>query len=266
MTRIQVLSDLHLEFASLTVPKTDADVVVLAGDIHVGAEATRWGGSLSRRLGVPVVMVAGNHEFYSSLGRPGASFGNTLSELRAAAAASAGQVVFLERETAVIAGVRFLGCTLWTDFSLYADTPEAIGPAEAMGAAELAITDFSTIANDTGGRFTTNDARREFIAARAFLTTELAKSFDGPTVVVTHHLPSLRSVAPRFRSGANYILNAAYASHLDGLVSGATLWVHGHTHESCDYLLATTRVVCNPRGYQGIRLNRQFNPKLVVEI
>jgi predicted phosphodiesterase len=258
VAKIQVLSDVHLEFGSLTVPKTDADVIVLAGDVHVGAEAVRWGGRLSQRHGVPVVMVAGNHEFYGDLGRPGASLGNTIAKLHAAAAASKGQVVFLECETAVVAGVRFLGCTLWTDFDLYGD------PAEAMAHAEIGMSDFYTIANRAGSRFTTNDARREFLAARDFLTPELAKPFEGPTVVVTHHLPSIDSVAPRFKKD---MLSAAYASRLDQLVasSNAALWIHGHAHNSSDYTIGTTRVLCNPRGY-SFALNRQFNSKLVVEV
>jgi predicted phosphodiesterase len=261
MTKIQVLSDVHNEFASLTVPKTDADVVVLAGDIHVGPEAARWSGRLSRRLGIPVVLIAGNHEHYNTFSRPGATFGGTLAALRAAAARSDGQVVFLECESAVVAGVRFVGCTLWTDFALFGPS----GEVEARANANEAMTDFSTIANRAGGRFTPEDSRDEFKKARAFLEAELAKPFDGPTVVVTHHLPSMKSVGGRYQDD---LLSAAYASHLDHLVvgSGAALWLHGHTHASCDYVLGSTRVVCNPRGYHGIQPNRQFDPQLVIEV
>lgn len=259
MTKIQVMSDLHIEFGDLSVPKTDADVAVLAGDIHVGSQAAIWSGCLAKRLGIPVVLIAGNHEHYGTRGRPSYSFDRTIAELRASAAAAAGQLVFLEQDVAIVAGVRFIGSTLWTDFELYGD------PAEAMGHAELGMTDFRTIASRSGAQFTTNDARREFIAAHQFLVTELAKPFDDPTVIVTHHLPSLRSVAPRFK---NDLLSAAYASHLDSLVetSGAALWIHGHTHESCDYTIGKTRVVCNPRGYYDFALNPQFDPKRVVEI
>lgn len=259
MTRILLMSDLHIEFGDLVVPKVPADVAVLAGDIYVGLPAARWSGELAARLGMPIVQIAGNHEHYNTLFRSGRHFERTIKGLRAAAATSPGRVVFLERETAVVAGVRFVGCTLWTDFELYGD------PSEAMAHADFGMTDFHTIAYRPGVRFTPNDARREFLRGRRFLTEELAKPFDGPTVVVTHHLPSLRSVAPQFKDDA---LNPAYASHLDALVegSGAELWIHGHTHSSCDYRIGRTRVVCNPRGYCDFALNPNFNPTLVVEV
>jgi predicted phosphodiesterase len=259
MIRIQVLSDLHIEFGELRVPDVDADVAVLAGDIHVGRQAAIWSGNVAEHLGIPIVQIAGNHEHYGTLGRPQQHFGRTLDELRAAAATGAGRVVFLERDTAIIAGVRFVGCTLWTDFELYGD------PSEAMAHAEIGMTDFHTIAYRSGARFTANDARREFLRARRFLTSELAKPFVGPTVVVTHHLPSVRSVPQRFRAD---MLSAAFASHLDSLVeaSGAELWIHGHTHDSCDYRIGKTRVLCNPRGYYDFALNARFDPGLVVEV
>jgi predicted phosphodiesterase len=259
MTKILLMSDIHIEFGGLFVPKTQAHVAVLAGDIHVGVKAAAWSDKLARRLGIPVVYVAGNHEHYGSLRRRGGDMGGTIGQLRAAAAATAGRVTFLERETAVIAGVRFIGCTLWTDYGLLGN------PAEDMAHAEIAMTDYETIAYRPGIRFTTNDARREFMLAREFLKAELAQPFDGPTVVVTHHLPSLRSVPERFKHGR---LSAAYASHLDELVamSGAELWCHGHTHSSCDYVIGKTRVLCNPRGYDGIALNPSFDPRFTAEV
>ena len=84
-------------------------------------------------------------------------------------------------------------------------------------------------------------------------------------MIVTHHLPSMQSVAARFK---NDVPSAAYASHLDELVanSNAALWIHGHAHNSSDYVIGGTRVLCNPRGYASFALNRQFSPKLVVEV
>jgi hypothetical protein len=153
MTKILLMSDVHIEFGELSVPKTQADVVVLAGDIHVGVAAAAWSDSLAKRLGIPVVHVPGNHEHYGSMRQPGHHMGGTVAELRAAAAATAGRVTFLERETAIVAGVRFVGCTLWTDYELFGD------PAEDMAHAEIAMTDYETIAYRPGVRFTTNDAR-----------------------------------------------------------------------------------------------------------
>jgi predicted phosphodiesterase len=256
MTKILVMSDVHIEFGDLSVSEVEADVVVLAGDIHVGLAAVTWADDLARRLGMSVVLIAGNHEHYSTRKRY-RTLPQMVDSFRVAAAATSGRVAFLEREAAVVAGIRFVGCTLWTDFELFGD------PARAMAHAEAQMNDFRLIAYRPGIRFSANDARREFMLARRFLETELAKPFDGATVVVTHHLPSLRSVPQRFKAD---MLSAAYASHLDALVErcGAALWVHGHTHDSADYAIGGTRVLCNPRGYSGYELNVDFNPTLVV--
>jgi len=260
VTKLLVLSDLHVEFGSLVVPKTDADVVVLAGDIHVRAQSARWSGRLAKRLGIPVVLIAGNHEYYGTLSpRSVTTFGANLAAIRAEAARSTGKLLFLECETAIIEGVRFVGCTLWTDFGVFGN------PDQAIAYAATGMTDFFIIANRDGNSFTPSDARDEFLAARRFLEAELATPFAGPTVVVTHHLPSMKSVpAPLKRD----LLTAAYASSLDELVarSGAALWIHGHSHWSCDYMLGATRVICNPRGYFGVNPNPKFDPKLVVEV
>jgi hypothetical protein len=189
----------------------------------------------------------------------GRHLAGTNAELRAAAAATARRVTFLERETAVVAGVRFVGCTLWTNYELFGH------PAEDMAHAEIAMSDHRTIAYRPGVRFTTNDARREFMLAVGFLKAELAQPFNGTTVVITHHLPSLRSVAERFRDDR---LSAAYASHLDELVagSGAELWCHGHGHSSCDHVIGQTRVLCNPRGYHDFALNPSFDPGVTATV
>jgi predicted phosphodiesterase len=259
MTRIRVLSDLHIEFGDIELPRVEADVAVLAGDVHVGLASARWSLALADRLGVPVVLVAGNHEHYGGARDSGTYLARTVAELRAVAASSEGRLVFLERQSAVVAGVRFVGCTLWTDFGLFGD------PAESMAHAEIGMTDFRAINRAPSVRFMANDARREFMAARDFLEREFASPWAAPTVVVTHHLPSARSVAPGLRGDA---LNPCYASHLDALVerSGAALWAHGHSHGSADYRIGATRVICNPRGYFGQALNPRFDPALTADV
>jgi hypothetical protein len=187
------MSDLHIELGDLAMPKTAADVAVLAGDIHVGLPAARWSGALADRLGMAVVQIVGNHEHYNTLSRSAHHFQRTIADLRAATAIGPGRVVLLERETAIFAGVRFVGCTLWTDYELYGD------PSAAMAHAEFGMTDFHTIAYQPGVRFTTNEVRREFLPEQRFLAEEVAKPFHGPTVVITHHLSSLQSVAPQFK-------------------------------------------------------------------
>jgi Icc-related predicted phosphoesterase len=109
------------------------------------------------------------------------------------------------------------------------------------------------------------DTVRLHRASVAFLHKELSRPFDGATVIVTHHAPSPRSIASRFCGDP---LNSAFASNLDPLISRhePSLWIHGHMHDSFDYTIGRTRVVCNPRGYFPDQLNSQFDPTFVVEV
>lgn len=259
MPRLLVMSDLHIEFGDLEVPDVDVDVVVLAGDIHVGVAAAEWSEGLARRLGIPVVLIAGNHEHYGTARALRGSMTQNFVDYRTFAERTEGRLVFLERASAVVAGVRFLGCTLWTDFGLFGNPPTA------MAAAGRGMNDFRLISYEPGVLFTPEHAREEFERAKAFFADELAKPFNGPTVVVTHHSPSLRSVPEPFKTD---VLSAAYASNLDEFVaaSGVALWIHGHHHDNSDYMLGCTRVVCNPRGYAGHALNRSFNLGFVIDL
>ena len=267
--RIAVLSDLHLEVrhhhlvrdglsaeqaretlrrsvGEAIAPARKADLVVLAGDVHNGPAGIDW--AARAFAGQPVVYVAGNHEFYE--GRiPG------LLPLLQAAAGRSGNVTYLENAEARLRvrgrTLRLLGCTLWTDFWLYGES----GAALAMPLAEDRILDHSRIALDDGSRFLPEDARRLHAASRAWLEEALAEPFDGPTVVVTHHAPSPRSVAPQF---AGDPLSPSFASDLTGLIERTrpALWIHGHTHHPIDYRLSRTRVVSRQWGYPKERLPR----------
>ena len=246
--KIHVLSDLHTEFAAFAPPRTEADVIVLAGDIGVGAEGIEWAaGTFPDR---PVVYVTGNHEYY------GHDIG-LAAELRDAAPDN---VRVLENAAIEIDGVRFLGSTLWTDFDFYGEAESA----DARRFAQNTICDFTEIRNGTR-RFTAEDAVALHERSRQWLARELAATFDGPTAVVTHHLPAARSVAPFY---ADDPLNPAFASRLEPLIEAfrPELWVHGHTHAPCDYEIFGTRVVCNPRGYPGEIEASDFRPGLVVEL
>jgi Icc-related predicted phosphoesterase len=157
-------------------------------------------------------------------------------------------------------GIRFVGSTLWADFKLYGD-------GEAWCARQRAkrlIEDFASIKNGKR-RFTPEDSVELHEASKAWLVGELDKEFDGPTVVVTHHLPESTSIAKRY---AGDPLNPAFASRLEDVIEKyrPELWIHGHTHVSCDYELFGTRVVCNPRGYPSESSGDKFAADLVVQI
>ena len=118
----------------------------------------------------------------------------------------------------------------------------------------------------SGATFTPEECVRRFDAHAAWLDARLAAPHAGPTVVITHHAPSPRSIHPRF---AGSPLNGCFVSDASRLLDGrATLWIHGHTHDSFDYVTGDTRVVCNPRGYviDGVAENPRFDPGLVIEV
>jgi Icc-related predicted phosphoesterase len=246
--KLHILNDLHIEFEDFVPPATDADVVILAGDIGVGLEGLRW--AEARFQDRPVIYVPGNHEFYH----------HDLSLIEELKAEAPGRIHVLNDDPVIIDGVRFLGSILWTDFALFGEADRFF----AMQMARNRMTDFSIIKNQ-GRRFTPEDAARVHTVSRGWLASMLAESFDGRTVVVTHHAPSSRSVHPRY---ARDLLTPAFASNLEMLMDGdrAALWVHGHMHDPFDYEIYGTRVVCNPRGYAPRALAPDFRPDLVVDI
>ncbi|HEY0037870.1 MAG TPA: metallophosphoesterase [Longimicrobium sp.] len=246
--KIRVVSDLHLEFAAFDPPPADADVVVLAGDAAPGLRGLEW--ARTAFGDVPVVYVAGNHEFYRH------AIPKLTEDLAREAAGS--NVRFLENEEAIIGGARFLGCTLWTDFDLFNER------MRSAAAAQAAMNDFQLIrVSPKFRRFGPGDARTLHLRSVRWLHERLSVPFDGPTVVVTHHAPTAHSCAPARRSDP---LNPAYASDLDWMMDGsAALWIHGHTHHCVDYSMGGTRIVSNQRGYPGEGVVG-FDPALVVRV
>lgn len=238
--KIQLVSDLHLEFLQwdmpgerLIAPMPGADVLVLAGDIANGAHACKLFADWRSTNRVPVIYVAGNHEYY------GHTLGPTLEKIREGAALN--NIHFLENDCVVIDGVRFLGATLWTDYLLMADRTQQQSMVYAGGH----LNDHYRIRS--GRRlFTPQDALVRHQASRAWLQAELDKPFDGKTVVVTHHGMHIQSVHPRFVGNA---LNPAFMSHLPQILEKVDLHLHGHVHDSVDYQLGRCRVVANPAGY-----------------
>lgn len=248
--KLQILSDLHLEFSNLLVSETDADLIVLPGDIWKGDAGIYW--ARATWPAKPIIYVAGNHEFY------GKNRLETLAKLRIAARETG--VHFLDNEEIIIDGVRFLGATMWTDFELNGDKFFDIVTASNN------LNDFRVI-HEGKAHFSPMDSIVLHEHSIAWLTKKLIdEPHEGETVVVTHHLPSMLSVADRFKGDS---LSSCFASNLDHLLGYSALWVHGHTHDSFDYTVNGTRVVCNPRGYcryESGGENFDFNPNLVVEV
>jgi hypothetical protein len=264
--KLAVLSDLHLEISPWEVPARtlrEADVIVLAGDIGATTHGLHW--ARQAFPGRPIIYVAGNHEFY------GGEIHGLKKEMRNVAAEL--YIDFLEHDEVIIDGehdsIRFLGTTLWTDFQLF-------GAGAAMG---VAMHEAGKYMLDFDGRircspmtFRPADSVELHRKSRDWLAAKLNEPFDGKTVVVTHHAPSMRSIAARF---AEDPVSAAFGSNLDDLVAKANLWIHGHTHTAFRYQVGPDpergHVVCNPRGYRretyaGDRGEKTgWHPRLLVD-
>jgi predicted phosphodiesterase len=243
--RIQFLSDLHLEVESFAPTETGADLVVLAGDIHNGAAGIYWAGA---RFRVPVLYLAGNHEYYEG------EFNAVQAALEMAAARTG--VLLLDCTEQRFDDVRFLGCTLWTDYSLvpWSERPRVIEESRARNP------DYALIRHGKR-RFAPEDAIELCARHRRWLEERLDEPFAGTTVVITHFAPHPLSIAPSY---ANHPANPAFVLDLDAMMGRAALWIHGHTHTRFDYRVRGTRVVCNPRGYPGEPTD--FRPGWTIEL
>lgn len=258
--RLQILSDVHLTHGGLSLTETDADWLILAGDIDEPKNAIAWAAG----LGKPILYVMGNHEPYGSSIR---ECHKTFRQLAAAKKQEGVTIHLLDQEAITLDGVRFLGATLWTDFTLYGTGAER---DEAIAMANRLSPDFKNIQSDVDPKrlFNADDHVQLFKQHKNWLTKALKTPFDGPTVVITHHAPSPQSINSRF---ADSPVNPAFINNLEHLMSGekVALWVHGHTHNSFDYTVNGTRVICNPRGYldeNGKPENPAFDPAFVVQI
>ena len=257
--KLQLLSDLHLETETFDPePAPGAELLVLAGDVD-----STWAG-YERFAGwpVPVVVVAGNHEF------DGRELGDAWPALREHCARFG--LRLLQRESLVFTAsggqrVRILGATRWSDFDLF-----GAGQRErAMRAAEYFM---RLMAATRGGMaFDAAGVREEGLACRAWLETELGraprKSWD-KTIVVTHFAPSLMSADPRYGRQPG---TASFCNADDDLIPRADLWLHGHLHCRHDYALpragqAPVRVVCNARGLAAKGEDLGHAPQLTLEV
>ncbi len=248
--KIHVLSDLHTEFGRFEIPKTDADVLVLAGDIGAKISGLEFA---KTNLEIPVLYVAGNHEYY------GATIPDLTEKLRVAARDS--QVQFLENDVFIFENVRFLGCTLWTDFAILGLEQHAL----AMWDAEQKMNDYRLIRKSPNfNRLRPQDTASIHFASVAWLKSQLEIPFSGRTVVVTHHAPSAKSFDPKYQTD---YLSAAFGSNLEALIENSSidLWIHGHTHFCVDYMLYGTRILSNQRSYPD-EITPGFTPNLMIEI
>lgn len=240
--RLQIYSDLHSELARFDSAPSDADVVILAGDIDLKSRGVKWA---NETFQCPVIYVCGNHEYY------GGHIDHTLRKMKDAALP---HVHVLEDEVLILNETRFLVTTGWTDYTSTGDVLAATRMAAEW------MNDFRVIRADVSyRRLRPADLISKSKTAYNWLAQELGKPFDGKTVVITHHAP----VADYLSEEHVGHLAAAYANDWSDLLEGADLWIYGHTHVAANFNKNGCRLVSNPRGYPGE--NTGFVPDLIIE-
>lgn len=253
--RAWAFSDLHVDAAPYELPPTpaDIDVIIIAGDIADGHHlSARWLREQVVPRGLPVIYVLGNHDYY------GHDIDDDADKLYRDAGV---ELLHIGRRCIEIACTRIIGLTLWTDYAIAGDA------SAARAWARREMPDFLNI--DIGQRRLSPRHLDHFHKLhRELIELDLATSFDGSTIVVTHHAPHPNSLrAPMFVENSD----ASFASDLGAVIKRyePAVWIHGHVHESHDYYVNATRVVCNPRGYLNVLSpagNAGFEPLKVVEI
>jgi predicted phosphodiesterase len=256
--KLQIKSDLHLsvstpDFRNRSLPKdtspdlqtsSEAEVLILAGDIVEDGEYNLFRKAFSE-IEIPIIYVPGNHEYW------GGDIDLALNTTKLATRDT--NVSLLVRNYKIIYDTIFIGATLWT-------------PLLGLGGREHfnGTWDMSKVRGLDPERW-----QREFELDFGFIkaTLENPEFADLKKVVITHHLPSYKSVPERFKNDRS---NIYFASNVcEQLMESNTapeLWIHGHTHDNCDYIHGNTRVICNPYGYFGYEINQGFQPELVVEV
>jgi len=241
MTKLLICSDLHTNFhkdygksAINSLDNKDVDIVVVAGDLTTSQLLEANLKQLCSRF-PQVVYVAGNHEYY---GHTFQDIEDDLSKIES----SLDNLTWLNNTRAVVSGVPFIGATLWVKRTVAAQINKHY------------LNDFRYITDCDPICFDRYEETVDFFE----------KNIQGGDVVVTHHLPSYQSI------GSMYVgsqLNCFFANHLEGLINKTmpSIWIHGHTHIACDYMLgAMTQVCCNPLGYPSEA--SFFNDSFIIEV
>lgn len=253
--KLQLISDIHLEFGDLELP--GGEVLIVAGDMFEVRSLFRNDGGQARAIAKrlwrflneefkkyeDVIYVPGNHEYY---GRS-IEEAHTLLEMHLPT-----KVSLLQNSTLTMRGHHIHGCTLWTDMNR--DSPQT------HLVLRHSMNDFRCIDGfSTHRAFVLHHNYRSVLEQMLDVATH-------PVIVVTHHAPTYASVPEEYKD--DIYLNGGYASDLSELILAnpkIKLWCHGHMHKGSDYMVGETRVVCHPRGYLGYEpLAKDYVPKEIV--
>ena len=244
--KITLMSDIHTEFWTSEqdyMHPGKGDVLCLCGDIGQALDLADEYSMFQRFLRDcvkgynKVFMVMGNHSHYD--------FNFVVTEQTHRRDLPKG-ITLLENQSELYEGVHFVGATLWADFKN--------GNPSEMDDALARMNDYHMISHDDR-LLQPADTLHEHEETISWLT-QVLPTLRGKVVVMTHHAPSVQSIKGRYL----HSVQGAYATNLTQLIEtyAPTAWMHGHVHESSNYMIGTTKVLCNPYGYANVELNREF--------
>lgn len=268
--KVALISDVHLEFGDCFFENTkNAEVLILGGDILISQELhdfaeplTDLEKSLLGKRGIAVTMyrnflkrcseqfkhvlyIAGNHEFYH--GKYPAGMDYLREEV-----AKYPNIKYLENETVDINQVSFIGCTLWTDMNK--------GDRTTIAFIAEALNDYRQIRRSDEGyrKFKPEDTVKLHKQSLTYISETISKDPNKKYVVIGHHAPTKLSTKPQYSK--DFHMNGGYSSDLTEFINNhpqIVLWTHGHTHDVYDYMVGSTRIACNPRGYVGYEVHTE---------
>jgi len=261
--KFALASDVHLEFGQIEFNNTGgADALVLSGDICVAKDlaftesirSENWMKFFTHcsEQFKDVIYIMGNHEHYHG------DFAKSYDQIKGALSELT-NVHFLEKESVTLGDVTFVAGTLWTDMNK--EDPNTLYGIRGYMNDYRIISDSSTPVNfrdEDGnfhtrtGKFTPEQSVVEHKAMLQFIRDVVDHQPTEKFVVVGHHAPSKQSTKPKYEG--EVMVNGAYSSDLSEFILDRPqikVWTHGHTHDTFDYMIGSTRIVCNPRGYDG---------------
>lgn len=273
--KYRLMSDIHLEFGALDVPvieDEDKMVLILAGDVGVASRPETYVDfirDMSKRHDT-VIWIMGNHEYYTNY------IEETLEEIKENLEPMPNNVHVMENGVVVVHDVAFICATLWSDFNGN-DPMSKLSAANAMNDHHIIYkyspSGFYSSYRNYKPKFSPDDAYDIHQKHRTYIFDQLKGTVVRKKVVVTHHAPSYLSIADAFKDERE--MNGAFVSDMFEKIfdSDADYWVHGHTHNSFDYMIGDCRIIANPRGYARKNYsgelkneNSQFNSNLVIEV
>jgi predicted phosphodiesterase len=275
------VSDIHLEFGPIEIKNTEgADVLILSGDICVAADVLHKDNlnNKSRKIHdffemcskefKNVIYIVGNHEHYNG------DFQRTIPHLKQFLG-HLDNLHILDKEIVTIDDVTFIGGTLWTDMNK--EDGITLYHMSSM------MNDFIKVSNGKiqNGiqaeddkpyyrikRLTPEDVVVDHKSMLEYIRIIVEGKQDQKFVVVGHHAPSKLSTKPKYQD--DYIMNGGYSSDLSEFILDhpqIKMWTHGHTHDTFDYMIGSTKVVCNPRGYIKYEQRAdEFDPNIIFEV